>query len=317
MSWQSKRLVFAGGADWSVEFLTLLCEERFKIVGVLAPPDGKKGRGCRLSVHPLKAKAEELGIPVWQPPKLNDPEFLSAFKKIKPDLVVVAAYGKLFPSEILAIPPQGFVNFHPSLLPKLRGPSPIQSAILEGFTETGVSIMKLGEGMDDGPVLAQKTVKIDSRETGLGLTRKLVALGQKMLPEILKRYLVGEIMGKGQDDNKATYCKMLRKEDGRIDWQNQTAEEIDRKVRALNPQVRTFTFIKLKGQPKRLNILESAGVLSEDSRAGQHKLLDNKLAVGTKKNLLLVSKLQLEGKKPVLAKEFIQGYGLVNNFLSL
>lgn len=310
------KIVFAGGTDWSVEFLNLLCQEGFNVIGVIAPPDSKKNRGYKVERHILKTAAKKLGIPVFQPEKLNDPDFLPDFKKIKPDLVVVVAYGKLFPGEILDIPPLGFINFHPSLLPKLRGPSPIASAILGGQKETGVSIMKLGEGMDDGPVLAQKAIKIDPRETSVTLTRKLVELGKQILPDILVKYLKGKIIPKPQAEKGATTCKIIRKEDGRIDWQKETAKQIDRKVRALNPQFKTFTFLKKNNKNLRVNILVTARIRRGAFPFGQYKLLDENLAVATKKNILLISKLQVEGKKPISVEDFVRGYpGIDNKFL--
>jgi len=319
MSWQSKRLIFAGGTDWSVEFIQVLLKKGFNIVGILSPPDNKKDRGQKLRTHLLKTEAKKLNISVLQPEKLNDPAFVREFKKIKPDLVVVVAYGKLFPKEILEIPPLGFVNFHPSLLPKLRGPSPIVTAILEGFEETGVSIIKLGEGMDDGPLLIQESVKIDPRETAATLNRKLINLGKKILPSLLEEYLSDKIVPKPQSKRGVTVCEIIKKEDGRIDWQKETAEQIDRKIRALNPQIKTFTFLKKNNQKKRVNILGSEGT-SIITRLdvlppGRYELVKSELAIGTKKNILLISKLQVEGKIPITAEEFVQGYGEDGYFL--
>lgn len=310
----SKRIVFAGGTDWSVEFLNTLLKEGINIIGVVCSPDSKKDRGQKLATPALKAEAERSNIPVYQPEKLNNSNFVNEINKLKPDLVVVVAYGKLFPKEILEIPPLGFINFHPSLLPKLRGPSPIQSAILEGFGETGVSIMKLGEGMDDGPILAQKPVEIEALETTESLTKKLVELGKTMLPDVLNKYLSKDLFPVPQVDVEATYCKMLQKEAGKIDWENETAEQIDRKIRALNPQIKTFTFAEKNGQKKRVNVLESVGILKDsqdsvrDETKGQYGLFNKNLSVTTKKDLLLVGKLQVEGKSPITPSEFVQGY---------
>jgi methionyl-tRNA formyltransferase len=309
---QNKRIVFAGGTDWSVDFLEALVKEGFNVVGVLTLPDSPKDRGLKVAENIIKSEGDKLKIPVFQPRKLNNLDFLREFKKIKPDMVVAVAYGKLFPRKMLSIPPLGFVNFHPSLLPKLRGPSPIMGAILEGFTETGVSIIKLGEGMDDGPILVQKSRAIDPRETNATLTRKLVNLGKRILPKILKKYINGEIVLSPQPKEGVTVCGMVKKEDGRVDWQNETAEQIDRKIRALNPQFKTFTFLERNNQKKRVNILDSFGVFAEggfDLSPGQYKLSQDKLAVGTSKNTLLINKIQLEGKKAVFPDEFIWGYG--------
>jgi len=322
----NEKIVFAGGTDWSVEFLDLLRKEGFSVIGVLTPPDSPKDRGLEVKINPLKLRAKKLNIPVWQPDKLDSPEFLAEFKKISPDLVVVVAYGKLFPPEILAIPPLGFINFHPSLLPKLRGPSPIQSAILEGFKETGVSIMKLGKGMDDGPILAQERIKINPRETAGTLTWKLTDMGKKLLPNVLKKYLVGTRRGaferatgtflQKQNENQATYCNIIRKEAGKINWQKESAEIIDRKVRALNLGIKVYTFLTKNGQKKRVNILESAGIIGKqdirDLPISHYQLFakNNKkyLAVKAQKGILLVNRLQVESKKSISAEDFFQGY---------
>lgn len=313
MRYKNKRFVLAGGADWSVEFLDLLKKEGFLIVGILAPPDAPKNRGQKLSTHPLKRAAEKLGVPVFQPPKLLDNDFLGKFRKLKPDIVVVTAYGKIFPEEILKIPKFGFINFHPSLLPKLRGPSPIASAILGGHKETGVSIMKLGKGMDDGPILAQEKIKISPGETTPTLTRKLVGLGKKMLPEALKKYIKAygdekKILLKEQEHSQATFSKILKKEDGKIDWQKETAKQIDRKIRALNPQFKTHSFFKKNDKQVRINIIETLGIGKGSIAPGKIEITDNKLAIGTKKGILLVSKLQVECKKPQECRDFFQGY---------
>ncbi|MBM3256508.1 MAG: methionyl-tRNA formyltransferase [Candidatus Moranbacteria bacterium] len=324
MPWQSKRLIFAGGSDWAVEFLETLINEGFNITGVLAPPNSQRDRGQKAIAPVLKTRADKLKIPVWQPPKLNNPVFLEQFKKVKPDLVVVVAYGKIFPPEILAIPSLGFINFHPSLLPKLRGPSPIMSAILEGHMKTGISIMKLGEDVDNGPILFQQTVNIKPRETNQTLTRKLVDLGKEKLPKILRQYIEGKITLKPQPEKGVTFCKMIKKEDGRIDWRCETAEQIDRKVRALNPQFKTFTFLKKNSLRVRVNILETRGIYVETQHAtssegienlqpGQYQGFSNNLAVATKKGILLISRLQIEGKNPISAADFLRGYSSIEN----
>jgi len=335
--YSDKRLIFAGGTDWSAEFLDLLHKEGFNLAGVLAPPDSKKDRGQKVNIPSLKTEANRLHIPIWQPQKLNDKKFLTEFREANPDVVVAVAYGKIFPKKMLTIPPLGFINFHPSLLPKLRGPSPIQSAILEDHKKTGVSIIRLGEGMDDGPILAQEKAKVDPRETVGTLTHKLVDLGKEILLETLKKYLNARTQNfassQKQNDNDATYCKIIKKEDGRIDWQKETAGQIDRKVRALNPQIKTFTFIEKNNQKRRVNILESIGTRPGVFLPGQYKLSnvgaipastevcpalsfrrasvgkhELPLQIGTKKGILLIAKLQIEGKKPISAKEFFIGY---------
>lgn len=313
------RLVFAGGSDWSVEFLDFLKKENFSLVGVLTKPDEKKNRGQKIVSNQVKNKALEFGIPVFTPHSLKDPEFVEKFKKIKADLVVVVAYGKIFPPEILAIPSKGFLNFHPSFLPDLRGPSPITTAILKGQKETGVSIMKLGPGMDDGPVLKQQKVKIQASETTQSLTQKLIKIGKKMLVRVLIEYLENNLTPKEQPKKGVTYSKIISKEMGKVNWENDSAREICNKIRAFDGSIRVFSSFLKNGKSKRVNFLVSGGVLKGQNRekmnAGEFEIINQKqkkfLAVKTKKDFLLISNLQVEGKKPISAEEFLVGYGHV------
>ena len=322
----SPRLVFAGGIDWSAEFLKLLLQKKYNLIGVIIPLDSQKDRGQKIRISTLKKLALTNKLPVWQPKELSDSQFLADFRKTKPDLVVVVAYGKLFPPAILKIPTYGFLNFHPSLLPKLRGPSPIQSALLQGLKETGVGIMKLEEGMDDGPILEQQKMKIAPRENNQTLTRKLIDLGKKMLPKNID-ISVGAychtpaFVGHTpipQNHSEATFCHIIKKEETRIDWSQDTATIIDRKIRAFTGWLKVFTFLKKNRVKRRVSLIESIGILSEkkprdlDLKAGYYRLIVEKdkkyLAIGTRKNILLISQLQVEGKKIISASDFWQGY---------
>ncbi len=310
------RLVFAGGIDWSVEFLELLFKEGFSVIGVLAPLDSKKDRGQQVSFHPLKLEAKKKNIPVLTPASLKDPEFISEFKKWKADVVVVVAYGKIFPPEILEIPSKGFVNFHPSLLPALRGPSPIPSAILEDLSETGVSIMKLGAGMDDGPVFDTQKVNITKYETATTLTQKLLLVGKTMLVKVLEQYLLDNLKPISQKKQGISYSKIIRKEEGKINWKKDTAESIERKMRAFEGTIKVFSTLSKNNNVRRVNFLKSEGVVKvstrEKMKIGEYRLYqknkENFILIKTKKDFLLISKIQVEGKNPVSPEEFLRGY---------
>ena len=310
------RLVFAGGTPWSADFLKLLICEGFLVVGTLTKPDSKKGRGQKMASNLVKEEAQKLKIPVLAPLSLKDPQFLSEFKKWQADLVVVVAHGKIFPKEILDLPKKGFVNFHPSLLPALRGPSPIASAILEGLSETGVSIMKLGVGMDDGPVFLRKKVKIVRGETTETLTKKLIAVGEKMLVKVLKDYLDGNLKPVPQTKKGVSFSKIILKEEGQVDWKKDEAKLIDRKIRAFGGSIKVFSNFSKNDKTKRVNFLESGGVVkSQDKKkmkVGEFEITtknqQKSLLIKTKKDFLMVAKLQVEGKNPVFPEEFEQGY---------
>lgn len=216
----------------------------------------------------------------YEPVAIND---FKKIKKLKPDLVVVASYGKIFPKEILKIPQYGCLNVHASLLPKYRGPSPVQTAILNGDKETGVTIFLMDEKIDQGPILAQREWEIaNSKINYRELLKKLANLGAKLLVETLPKWIAGKIKPNPQDDLRASYTKLLKREDGKIDW-TKPAQEIERQVRAFHPWPGAFTFHK----GKRIKILE---------------------ADISKNNKLVIKKLQPEGKKPMTAEEFKRGH---------
>lgn len=217
------------------------------------------------------------------------PVLVHDFKKteeLKPDLVIVASYGKIIPKKILEIPKYGCLNIHPSLLPKYRGPSPIQTTILNGDKKTGVTIILMDEKIDHGPILSQQEQKIPSLKiTYPELSQELAKLGAKLLIQTIPKWIKGEIKPKPQDESKATHTKILKREDGKIDW-SKPDREIERQIRAFNPWPGSFTFIKHKNKTLRIKVLEA-------------NLKDNKL---------IVKKLQPEGKKPMTFEEFKRGY---------
>jgi len=219
----------------------------------------------------------------------NEPVLVYDFKKIeklKPDLIIVASYGKIIPRKILEIPKYGCLNVHPSLLPKYRGPSPIQTAILNNDKETGVTIILMDEKIDHGPILGQRELEFSIFNFQFSkLHNKLAELGVKLLIETIPKWINGKIKAKPQNHSKATYTKILKREDGKIDW-SKPCREIERQIRAFNPWPGTFTFIKHKNKTLRVKILEA----------------------NVKDNKLIIKKLQPEGKKPMTFEEFQRGY---------
>ena len=239
-----------GTPDFAVPSLRLLCEEsaanNWTVVAVCTQPDRRAGRGKKLIASPVKAFAEEQGLTVLQPTSFRkQPEMVEAIRDLAPDLLVVAAYGLILPAAVLAIPQFGAVNVHSSLLPAYRGASPITAALLDGLTETGNSIMLMDKGMDTGPVLAQVRLPIEPDDTTATLSARLADLGAQALVETLPGWLAGDIAPVPQDQlpGEVSSCRLIRKEDGAIDW-TLSAVEIERRTRAYAPWPSAFTDVE-------------------------------------------------------------------------
>ncbi len=266
---------------------------------VVTVTDKKAGRGQQLSPSPVKETATEKGIRVVE---VEDKDtFHNIIKEEKPDIVIIAAFGIIIPQETLDL--TTFLNIHPSLLPKYRGPSPIQSTIIDGVENTGVTIIEMDGKIDHGPIVAKSKVKLKEDVTYLEAEELLADEGANLVFSVIQ----GEIKGEPQDDSEATYTPKISKEDGNIDWK-ESAEVIERKVRALNPWPGTFTYSD-KGKIK---ILE--GGVQEQTSDGPfgeigktYLATNNHIAVQTGKDFFIIKKLQLEGKQPVTAKEFLNG----------
>ena len=292
-----------GTPDFAVPVLSRLVEAGHDIAAVYSQPDRPSGRGRKLVPTPTKLFAEERGIGVRQPKSLRSEDECAALAALGPDVVVVAAYGIFLPPEALAVPALGCLNIHPSLLPRYRGPSPVVSSILNGDEETGVTIMKLDEGMDSGPVVAQERVSIGEEETGPELTRRLFDLGADLFVDTLPRWASGDIQATPQDESRATFTSLVKKENGEIDWTDD-AERIARMVRAYEPWPGTFTH----WDGKQLKILEATS-MSGDAPPGQVVGLDGGgIGIGTGDGQLAVNRLQIEGRRPSDAQDFVLGY---------
>jgi len=282
-----KSVIFFGTPNLAVPFLDALqSASNFDIVGVVTQPDKPVGRKQILRPSPVKVRAQELGLPVLELKNLKSDRANSKLKTLNSQLFVVVAYGKIIPESILELAPA--FNVHPSLLPKYRGPSPMQSAILNGDSKTGISIMLLDQGMDSGPILVQQEIELLDHETAHTLEQKVSKLGPKLLLDALDQYLAGQIKPKVQDDSKMTICSMLERNDGQITW-NESLKEIDQKIRAFDPW--PGTYFELEGTDRRESVIR---VKILKARLDQSGL-----------NLLEV---QPAGKKPMTIDQFLNGY---------
>ncbi len=301
------RVVFMGTPDVALPVLDALSNEGYQIIGVYTRRDRRAGRGRRMAESPVKTLALERGIPVFQPTSLLSDEAARAkLIELNPDVIVVAAYGLFLPSEILELPPLGCLNIHPSLLPRHRGPSPVTTAILEGDAETGVSLMKLDEGMDSGPILAQRPSPIGEDENTESLTSQLFEMGAQLLIKILPDWADDKINAVPQDDSRVTITRLLERADGEIDWSH-PASEIARKVRAFHPWPGTFT----TWNKKVLKVIEAQSSSASTSDYVPGSVIqtdDRRPEVVTGNGALTLQTIQLEGRKAVAASEFILGY---------
>ena len=227
-------IVFIGTPDFAVPALQRVVAAGYEVSAVFTQPDRPAGRGRTSTAPAVKAAADELGLPVYQPASLKDSGVVEQLRALAPELIVGVAYGQLIVPQVLAIPPRGVLNVHPSLLPRWRGASPVAAAIMAGDEETGVTIMLMDEGLDSGAILSQTARTISATDTSGSLTEALAEEGADLLADTLPRWLAGEIDPRPQDESHATVCRRLRKADGLIDW-TQTATEVWRQVRAYNP----------------------------------------------------------------------------------
>jgi len=303
-------IVFMGTAELSCASLRSLARDiRFQIAAVVTQPDKPRGRDLKLQPSPVKALAQKLNLPVLQPVKARVEGFISELRGLKPDLIVVVAYGQILPQAILDLPKYGCVNVHTSLLPKYRGASPIQSAILDGGTETGVTIMKMDAGLDTGPILSQRSTPILREDNSQTLHDRLAELGAELLVETIPDYVAGKITPQSQAASGATYAAKIKKEDGKIDW-SEPAEKILNRLRAFTPWPRVFTFLKGKTKPLLLKIWR-ADIIHCSGNAGEVIQTDiNGIVVGCGKDALRIVELQLEGGRRMNAQEFLAGHPL-------
>lgn len=299
------RIVFMGTPDFSVPTLEALVEAGHEVVGVVTQPDKPKGRGKAVLMTPVKEKAMELSIPVYQPVKAREESFIETLRDINPDVCVVIAFGQILPKAILDIPRYGCVNIHASLLPGYRGAAPLQWVVLNGEKETGITTMMMDVGMDTGDMLEKVVVPIDRKETYGSIHDKLSVLGGELIVSTLAKIEDGTIISTPQKDEEATYTKKIVKSMGEIDW-TMEAEVIERYIRGLNPWPSAYT----SWNGKTLKIWD-ADVIAEEypGVCGEVVLVDkNLILVKTGKGALSLKSLQLEGKKRMDTDVFLRGY---------
>jgi methionyl-tRNA formyltransferase len=294
-----------GSPEFAIPSLKALAEN-FQVVGVVTQPDKPAGRGQALTPPPVKSAALELGLPVIQPQRLKETEAIAQLQDWQPDLIVVAAFGQILRQPVLELPQHGCVNVHASLLPRWRGAAPIQAALLHGDRETGVTVMCMDPGVDTGPTLAQQSLPIQPGDTAGVLDGRLSHLGARLVLDTLPAYLSGELTPQPQDETRATYAPLLKKEDGELDF-TQSAEALERRVRAFNPW--PGAYIQWQGQP--LKVLRAhiagPGALRPPVAAGQRCIVQKQPAVGTADGLLVLDEVQPAGKKPMPGKSFLAG----------
>lgn len=301
------KLVFMGTPDFAATILEGLIGSRHELLAVVTQPDRKKGREQKLTASPVKELAIQHGISVYQPNKVKEPQFLDLMKALKPDAIIVAAFGQILPKALLDIPKYGCINVHASLLPKYRGAAPIQYAILEGETETGVSIMYMDEGIDTGDIILQEKLAIGPDETGGSLFEKIAGLGASCLLTALEQIENNTAVRIKQDHERATYVKMISKDMGRLDF-TQPAVKLERMVRGLDPWPSAFTFLDGKTLKIWKADVEEDNEASSGAKFGEIiELRRDAIVVKTGDGKLVIKELQLEGKKRLPADAFLRG----------
>lgn len=301
------RVIFMGTPDFSVGTLEALIRAGHQVVLAVTQPDKPRGRGGKMQFPPVKETALEYGIPVFQPRKVREPENIEELRKYQADVIVVVAFGQILPKEILELTPYGCINVHASLLPSYRGAAPIQWAVINGETVSGVTTMQMDEGLDTGDMLLKTEVPLEPEETGGSLHDKLAAAGASLCVRTLKALEEGTVTPKKQGESPTAYASMLKKEMGEIRWE-EPAISIERLIRGLNPWPSAYT----GWQDKTMKIWE-AEVLEEDS--GQEpgtvvRVDKDGFLVQTGKGLLKVTALQIPGKKRMEADAFLRGYSM-------
>ncbi|MCD8153854.1 MAG: methionyl-tRNA formyltransferase [Clostridiales bacterium] len=305
------KIVYMGTPDFAVPPLRALAEEGFWVAAVVTQPDKPKGRGKTLKATPVKEAAQALGIPVFQPARVRDSEFMEEMCRIRPDLIVVAAFGQILPEELLNLPAFGCVNIHASLLPKYRGAAPIQHAVLNGEKESGVTIMRMGTGLDTGDMIAKEAVSLAPDETGGTLFDRLSAAGAELLIRTLPSVFDGTAVYERQPKESPTpYAAMITREDGRMDF-SRDAAELERLVRGMNPWPGAYAYPgkkmlkiwKSRVESRDIEDATEPGTVVRTGKDGIYVLCGDG-------NCLVLEEVQLEGKKRMGADAFLRGCAL-------
>jgi methionyl-tRNA formyltransferase len=295
------RIIFMGSPEFALPTLEMLAKQ-YDVVGVYTQPDKPAGRGQQLTPPPVKQWATEKELPVFQPRTLRDQAVQGQLAELEPEVVVVAAFGLILPKFVIELPPRGCINVHASLLPRYRGAAPIHAAILNGDARAGITLMRMDEGIDTGPMIEQASLAIEPDETSGTLTTKLADLGGRVLAKTLPRWLAGDILPQAQDHSQATLAPKLNKADERLDW-TRSAIELDRRVRALSPKPGTFT----TWNGKLVRVI-SAQVAGHAPSAPGLVVKDGKdIGVTVGDGILRLVEIQPEGKRVMNAADFARG----------
>jgi methionyl-tRNA formyltransferase len=297
------RICFMGTAAFALPTLQAVAAAE-EVVAVVTQPDRPQGRGREVAPTPVKKLAVDLGLTVLQPERVKDPRFIVQLAELRPELMVVAAFGQILPPAILDLPPLGCVNVHPSLLPKYRGAAPFQMAVIKGETRTGVSVYRMDQGMDTGPLLLTREVEIEEAETAEELGKRLAEIGGELVVEAIKGLKQGTLQPKPQDEQGASYAPLFKKTDGLIPWQ-EAAVQIRNRIRGMVPWPVAYTMWKGK-QIKiyRARIGEGTGA------PGEIISLDRGIEVACGTGSIFIDELQIEGGKRIMCDEFCRGHRL-------
>ncbi len=306
------KIIFIGTSDFAVKILSELIKKGYNFSFIVTSPNRRAGRNKKLKESPVSLIAKKNKITTFKPEKIST--FQNKIKKSFPDLIIVCDYGQKIPKTILEIPKKGCLNVHPSLLPKLRGPSPIKELILKGENKTGVTIIKMNEKIDKGPIIAKEELKIKKEKpTYQELHNQLAILGANLLIKTIPKWINEKVKTNLQDESRATYTKMITKKCGKINWK-EPACEIEKKVRAFNPWPGTYSFFKDKKTKKEKMVKITKADIQTQTKDGPfgspgkvYMATNDKLAVQTGKDFLIINKIQIENKKEMNVKDFING----------
>jgi len=299
------RTVFMGTPEFACDTLAGLIDAGLNLVGVYTQPDRPKGRGQKLTPPPVKALALQHNLPVFQPERLRRPEAVEELQALKPDLIVVVAYGQILPQSVLDIPRHGCINVHASLLPRYRGAAPINKAIVDGEKETGITTMLMDAGLDTGDMLVKKSLIIGANETAGELHDRLAKLGRETMEETLRLLLAGQLQPQAQDDALTCYAPLMKKEDGQIDW-SQSAAAVHNQVRGLDPWPGAYSYF----DGELLKIALTRVVAGSGSPGTVLKADADGVVVACGEGAVTIGALQLPGKRRLPASEFLRGQPL-------
>jgi methionyl-tRNA formyltransferase len=301
------RILFMGTPAFALPALRVLHEQNYPIAGVVSQPDRPKGRGLKEVAPPVKILAQELGLPIYQPQKVKDPSFMELLDLLKPDMIVVAAFGQILPKAVIDYPPMQCLNIHPSLLPKYRGAAPLNWQIINGETKTGVTIMLMDEGMDSGDILLQEETALGPAETFGDLHDRLAQIGATLLIKTIEQVVAGTVQRQSQDASGITFAPLLKKETGKIDW-NDKASAVVNLIRGLSPTPAAYTLLEgqvlkiFSAEANQNKVSEAPGTIGAASATG--------LPVAASDGYVFLKDVQLAGKKRLLISDFLRGYRL-------